>query len=432
MRRMSLLLVPLLALLGGCDFWKHADHFSTYCDATGCYQCDQNGCRPYGGGTTGNQNQCQSNADCAAGCYCDTATGVCNEGGYCQSNQDCSTGFTCDTGRQSCEPIGDGGTTDGGPNSGCTSNDQCAAGLYCNTATSQCLPSWKCTTQSDCGGGMVCDSRNTCVPGPTTCTLNASCAPGCYCNAGSCTETSLCTQNSDCTAFGSNFVCVNNTCEPPVAPSSTPTPQPSTSPNPSPTACVCSTDCPSGDVCVNGACQTAPLPVNACQFNSQCGTGRCDNAQCQAACTTSATCGTGLVCTGGFCQPPPATQNGGGQCTYNSDCSGTQTCINGYCHADCTANTDCSNPADSCQSGLCQPSTALTAQCHTNNDCTSGQECVNAVCRVSCFTSTDCSSCASTPICNMGFCYAQSELTPQCQLSSSCGANQSCINASCQ
>src|ERR1700736_1013739 len=120
-------LLPLLMLLAGCKLFEHRDRYYTYCDATGCYACDDTGCRPNGaagGGTAG----CTSNAQCQPGCYCDVKTGECNEAGFCDKDADCANGMVCDTARHSCQPAAGGG----GTGTSCGSNADCASGQFCN------------------------------------------------------------------------------------------------------------------------------------------------------------------------------------------------------------------------------------------------------------------------------------------------------------
>src|SRR5258708_7226673 len=114
MRRIVMAVLPLVSLLAaGCDFFNGGDSkekFYTYCDATGCYTCNENGCSRNPGVPTG--GSCTSNADCSEGCYCDPKTGKCIEGGYCNQPGDCSSQLVCDVQRHSCEPSTgvDGGT----------------------------------------------------------------------------------------------------------------------------------------------------------------------------------------------------------------------------------------------------------------------------------------------------------------------------------
>src|SRR5579859_3020008 len=85
MRRM---LLAALLVASGCDLFKSPDRFYTYCDATGCYRCDESGCSPAGAPTGAS---CQTSADCAQGCYC-TSNGQCAEAGFCNQNSDCGSG----------------------------------------------------------------------------------------------------------------------------------------------------------------------------------------------------------------------------------------------------------------------------------------------------------------------------------------------------
>ena len=59
MRQFLFAAMPLLMSLGACDFpgGGHGDgkpSYYTYCDETGCYSCDSNGCDRTGGPTTCN------------------------------------------------------------------------------------------------------------------------------------------------------------------------------------------------------------------------------------------------------------------------------------------------------------------------------------------------------------------------------------------
>src|ERR1700744_3153482 len=102
MQRMLMAVLPLLVFAaGGCDFFGHKDSYYTYCDATGCYTCNQTGCTPQGPPTG---SGCQTNNDCGQGCYC-AANGTCTEAGFCDKDSDCSGGNVCDVARASCEPV---------------------------------------------------------------------------------------------------------------------------------------------------------------------------------------------------------------------------------------------------------------------------------------------------------------------------------------
>lgn len=359
--RAGLGLVPVLALaLGGCFGWGE-HHYRSYCDSTGCYRCDENGCAGGGGGV----GSCTSSRDCAEGCYCDAARRACVEAGFCDSDSDCGAGFQCNERRHSCEPAGsaspDGGVTNpGDPDSGSNPGNP------------------------DGGGG------------PGTCSCSA-----------------------DCASLGDGYVCdlTNHTCKP--------------APDMPPGSVTCSADCdcPSGQVCANGTCTPSGCGVtDPCTFDYECGQGQCVNGQCRAACTSSSTCGTGDTCQTGHCAPNLAAS----ACVYNTDCGSNRACVNGTCHATCSTDTDCANPADTCDCGLCRPNRNKVPQCRTGADCAAGEDCVNAVCRTPCASSSDCGACIDQPICALGYCSSQNEAHPQCHTQADCGAGQSCVNALCK
>jgi hypothetical protein len=56
---------------------------------------------------------------------------------------------------------------------------------------------------------------------------------------------------------------------------------------------------------------------------------------------------------------------------------------------------------------------------------------VNGMCRSHCFTAADCASCSGQPICNVGYCASQAEVTPQCKTAADCDG-RSCVNGACQ
>ncbi len=164
----------------------------TYCDDSGCYECDDWGCYPSDGrGEPG--WTCNSNYDCAGGCYC-SDDGFCEEAGFCASDAECPSGFECDD-RSSCVPEG---STDV-----CEADADCPSGSFCDEQSGACVGSWTCDdndagADESCGMGFECDERNTCVP--QSCSDDSMCQEGCYCDeeAGSCIETAVCTLDRDC------------------------------------------------------------------------------------------------------------------------------------------------------------------------------------------------------------------------------------------
>ena len=125
---------------------------------------------------------CDSDAECAAGCYCsdsvpnDGVNGTCIESGYCGRDEDCGSGMYCDDG--TCKPT----------ERGCTSDEQCPDGTTCDEAYGVCVPTNSCDANADCPPGSVCNEAGQCVPAPE-CRNDGECPDGSYCDEprGTCT-----------------------------------------------------------------------------------------------------------------------------------------------------------------------------------------------------------------------------------------------------
>lgn len=133
---------------------------------------------------------CDSNYDCAGGCYCDPDTDTCQEAGFCNRDSDCPEGYVCDD-RSSCVPDGSGDE--------CTADDECPAGSFCDESSGDCIESGDCEEDGDCPDGQTCDEeRSTCVPAP--CDENSDCPSGSYCdqNSGQCVGGSECGPEGEC------------------------------------------------------------------------------------------------------------------------------------------------------------------------------------------------------------------------------------------
>jgi hypothetical protein len=132
---------------GGGDRW-------TYCANDGYYVCQGENCEWAGPRCPDDPNYtCETNDDCAAGCYC--ANGVCEEAGFCGKNGECPDGFHCEEDRSSCVP------------DGCETSADCEAGSYCDPGSGQCTGSCTCDTdaQAQAEGWGYCDeARHTCEP----------------------------------------------------------------------------------------------------------------------------------------------------------------------------------------------------------------------------------------------------------------------------
>lgn len=125
---------------------------------------------------------CDSDAECAAGCYCtdavpgDGVSGTCVESGYCTRDADCGAGMECDGG--TCKPI----------ERGCNADSQCPDGQACDETSRTCVPV-VCDDDGDCASGSVCnEGTGRCEP-TQGCTADDQCPDGTYCNEerGTCT-----------------------------------------------------------------------------------------------------------------------------------------------------------------------------------------------------------------------------------------------------
>jgi Cys-rich repeat protein len=235
----------------GCTLYFGPDddddnQYSSYCDDSGCYTCDNytGECWPDGGG-----NGCYYDGDCAAGCYCDPGSGVCIETGFCGEDGTCPDGYVCDD-RASCVP-----GTDQCWNTGCPT------GEYCDQWTGSCTSSTTCTADADCGAGWWCNA-GTC--NPLGCTDDTQCAAGCYCDptTGGCNETSYCTYDTDCpegqTCDESRSTCIPSDDPPP------PPPPPACDTITDEAGCLARSDCHEilGGVNCTPACSVDPADPN--------------------------------------------------------------------------------------------------------------------------------------------------------------------------
>jgi hypothetical protein len=198
--------------LTGCElYFGHDDSGDggdrwTYCASDGYYVCQGDNCEWAGPRCPDDPNYtCETNDDCAAGCYC--ANGVCEEAGFCGRNGECPEGFHCDEDRSSCVP------------DGCNTSADCDAGEYCDPGSQSCTGSCTCDTDmqaQDEGWGYCDEARNTCEPpnpagscgGAVTCNQIMTTCPdgqvaqineGCW--TGQCVEITGCDVTPACPAL---------------------------------------------------------------------------------------------------------------------------------------------------------------------------------------------------------------------------------------
>lgn len=253
---------------------------SQYCDTTtrtcvpatacgaGCptgFTCDSRGlCVP----------GCRSDAPCiaqAAGLVCDLASARCVPGNQCSASNPCPSGQSCING--ACRQ----------PTEVCEFAYQCSAGQDCvdGRCRAQCSPSRACPTGQVCTNGYCgapassgtcnCTANQVCVSGACQmiCTTDAQCGTGNFCDHGACRvddrrPAPFCTPPANGCAAGSN--CVDGVCRI-ACPSGTNNECLMRDTNfPTCNAGICqlanesapqcrANTCPSGQLCVNGACR---------------------------------------------------------------------------------------------------------------------------------------------------------------------------------
>lgn len=303
--------MPLLGafalMMQGCTDDNQKARFYTYCDNTGCYSCDANGCGALPGRPPG--VACKASSECAPGCFCGSDS-TCAEAGFCDRAGDCARGYTCNVARHSCEPEKPNTT----------------------------LPK-SCRVQADCGIGNECaDAKCRPVPVPGNhCVFNRDCGTDGQCVDGLCR--SACDDDDTC---GTGRACVNQRCVAKPAANG---------------ACVSNAQCGSGQSCIDGVChlgcsKDAECQANnrndycassvcrpderrqpECRKNAECQSGQeCVDAQCRTFCVASsdcALCGEATVCSAGYCR---TTHEVAPQCKLAADCNGgTAHCVDASC-----------------------------------------------------------------------------------------------------
>src|SRR5205823_7460421 len=97
----------------------------------------------------GQPDLCSSDVQCAAGFFCDSATGACR----CAADSSCGAAEMCNA-AGFCQP-----------RLHCDSTADCAQGSICDTQSGVCIPQGTCSSLDvQCKGGEVCKDFG-CVPG---------------------------------------------------------------------------------------------------------------------------------------------------------------------------------------------------------------------------------------------------------------------------
>lgn len=298
----------VLMAQAGCVSDENKARFYTFCDNTGCYQCDEQGCGALEGRPPG--VACASSSECAPGCYCGTDA-KCSEAGFCDRPSDCSKGFACNVARHSCEP----GTTDQVPNpKSCKVAADCGPGNECANAACRPvpLPPNPCVFNRECGDGGQC-LDGLCQK---ACTDDDSCGTGRACISKRCVvkpiDMGSCLSNAQC---GAGQSCIDGACH---------------------LGCAKDAECQAvnkNDLCISAVCRPDERRVPECKANADCGSGlECVNAQCRTFCYANsdcALCTDTTVCSSGYCLTEAEASP---QCKLPVDCKASlQHCLNGAC-----------------------------------------------------------------------------------------------------
>jgi hypothetical protein len=469
---------------------------------TGNAECDGRDCA---GGSCGKKplgNVCKVNAECDSG-FC--ADGVCCNlacTGACVScNQPGKMG--------ECQPVAEGlpdehkvcpadGPETCGSSGLCNGQGGCskyAAGTVCKPSScsgGSMIPASTCNGLGTCllGSAITCNpyvcADNACK---ATCTTNADCVSPNTCVNGSCGQKGLgqkCNANADCKSkFCIDGVCCDQLCGDtcaycalPNAPGRcTTVPAGVTDPrgfckNGGPASCAANGKCngsracqkyPSGTVCKAGSCDgqtnrsidestckngvcTAPSPTS-------CNPYKCNGARCGTSCSTNTQCLGTNICVNGSC----GTKMNGAVCSKNTDCK-SSFCAQGVCCGTaCTASCfSCSLPgsAGTCSpvlangldpTGTCKDQGAATCgndgTCNGSGGCkkyTPGTVCVAAKCAMGSYTSE--STCDGKGKCNAGSSRGCAPFVcnsggtacfDSCTTSAQCMAPRQCMDGKC-
>ncbi|MHB1845542.1 MAG: hypothetical protein ACYCWW_11995 [Deltaproteobacteria bacterium] len=279
---------------------------------------------------------CSIDPDCTAaldGGNC--VNGVCV---FCTQAQDCVAGKGCVNGTCVSPDAGSGGTSAGG--TGGTSGGKDGG-----------LPPGQCVTSCDCSSAQACVSGRCASPPSGACQRNNDCTCSELCSAGSCAA--KCKQNSDCPTASPFCYLPQGQCGP----------------------CTNSAQCPSGQVCSGGMCQTSQ--GSGCNATHCCNNGDCPRSApvCSSgscgACTSTFQCSQGYTCLNGSCELP-----GGGSGACGAGCTGGLVCEDGGCVTTC-CTTPCGPPS------VCDEGNSCTCICPANcgGSCPSGTTCDTSSCQ---------------------------------------------------
>lgn len=351
----------------------------------------------------------------------------------CRNNEDCFPGFSCVSGN--CVQ----GQTCGKEGEGCSGQGSCCGDMLCiNAANTGSFCRNRCDPlKPRCNGTLRCafiDQNDTklgvCVPpnggrkedqacdAQNPCEFELGCDPKdsrCrfFCRVN---QSGTCPVGSRCVALGQGpdlGLCYKES---------------------SGRDCQVSTDCPTGQACVNKKCgpcvndnDCLKRPVHqciqgsclqTCTTSSECPSQhRCDRGLCQPGkfCTQDKDCGTGEICNQSICTPA-----GTGGCKSDADCAGGQRCgVDGLCQAGDACNNKCDYQKETCVSARCVPRT-----CASSVECGQGFVCRNSRCEVQVTNCGGQGPCPEGQLCDNNRCVG--DLGYACLGDENCSAGLTC------
>ncbi|MDI1430373.1 hypothetical protein [Polyangium sorediatum] len=350
---------------------------------------------------------CTNDDACAAGKYCDGASGECLDkkaiGEACQGNKanQCASGFcaddvccdaACEGNCEACTAALTGGA-----------NGTCAAILEGTDPHGDCLDQGP----SSCGNDGTCDGKGACrnYMAGTIC-AQGGCAGGVQTNPDTCDGMGSCVDKG--TASCAPYACAGEVCA---------------------SMCVIDVQCAAGQYCAAGACVPKKAAAASCGGANECASGFCvDGVCCNTACggtcqacsTLKKGSGANGVCGAIVVGTDPDSEcldQGAPSCATNGVCNGAgacqlyaagTVCIASSCTGSTQTNADTCNGMGACADGgtkACAPYACGAGTCKqtcvADADCTSGNACVNGICGTKKPLGT---VCAAANECQSNFC----------------------------
>jgi len=128
------------------------------------------------------------------------------------------------------------------------------------------------------------------------------------------------------------------------------------------------------------------------------------------------------------------------QCTYSTECSGSNQCLDGQCRPPrvggerCAYSSECAG-ANQCLEGMCRPARSSGERCSYSSECSGANQCLDGQCRPARSGGERCSyssECSGANQCLDGQCRPPRVTGERCAYSSECGGMNECVLGRCQ